>query len=131
MIDEPDDVLDFQVARHIVNVHQKRDQAFTAPYSMTQIQRYIKFARSLKPRMTPEVRPSKKNCLAGYTEPQLWSLAPVAYNISLLVMVYLAMQALYYIQDSSLVISLSMPSLSRFIMITHTLSQTSISLTLT
>ena len=56
MIDEPDDVLDFQVARHIVNVHQKRDQAFTAPYSMTQIQRYIKFARSLKPRMTPEVK---------------------------------------------------------------------------
>ncbi len=55
MIDEPDDVLDFQVARHIVNVHQKKDQAFNAPYSMTQIQRYIKFARSLKPRMTPEV----------------------------------------------------------------------------
>lgn len=58
MIDEPDDVLDFQVARHIVNVHQKKDLAFSAPYSMTQIQRYIKFARSLKPRMTPEVKPS-------------------------------------------------------------------------
>lgn len=56
MIDEPDDVLDFQVASHIVNVHQKKDLAFSAPYSMTQIQRYIKFARSLKPRMTPEVK---------------------------------------------------------------------------
>ena len=56
MIDEPDDVLDYQVARHIVNVHQKRDQALHVPYSMTQIQRYIKFARSLKPRMRPDVR---------------------------------------------------------------------------
>ena len=57
MIDEPDDVLDYQVASHIVSVHQKKDQAFTAPYTMTQIQRYIKFARSLKPQMTPEVFP--------------------------------------------------------------------------
>jgi len=57
MIDEPDDVLDYQVASHIVAVHQKKDQAFTAPYTMTQIQRYIKFARSLKPQMTPEAPP--------------------------------------------------------------------------
>lgn len=56
MIDEPDDVLDFQVATHIVSVHQKRDQAFTAPYNMVQIQKYIKFARSFKPRMSEEVR---------------------------------------------------------------------------
>lgn len=55
MIDEPDDVLDFQVATHIVSVHQKRDQAFTAPYNMTQIQRYIRFARSFKPKMSTEV----------------------------------------------------------------------------
>ena len=67
MIDEPDDVLDFQVARHIVAVHQKKDQAFQAPYSMTQIQRYIKFARSLKPRMTPEVELARyKACLRGH-----------------------------------------------------------------
>ena len=57
MIDEPDDALDFQVATHIVAVHQKKDQAFTAPYAMLQIQKYIKFARSFKPRMSPEVYP--------------------------------------------------------------------------
>ena len=56
MIDEVDDVADKEIAKHIIAVHQKRDQSFAAKYNMTQIQRYIKFARSLKPQMTQEVR---------------------------------------------------------------------------
>ena len=55
MIDEPDEVLDQQVAAHIVSVHQRRDMAFSSPYTMPQIQRYIKYARSLKPQMTADV----------------------------------------------------------------------------
>ena len=56
MIDEPDDVLDHQVAAHIVSVHQRRDRAFNVPYTMGQIQRYIKYARAFKPQMTPQAR---------------------------------------------------------------------------
>ena len=54
MIDEPDEVSDFSIARHIVSVHQKRadSDALRAPYSTSQLQRYIRYARSIKPRIS-------------------------------------------------------------------------------
>jgi DNA replicative helicase MCM subunit Mcm2 (Cdc46/Mcm family) len=55
MIDEPDDTLDYRVAHHIVAVHQRQNLAFNVPYTMTQIQLYLKFARAHKPELTPEV----------------------------------------------------------------------------
>ena len=55
MIDEPDEDMDRAVANHIVKVHQRRERAFNVPYSMGQVQRYIKYARAITPRMTPQV----------------------------------------------------------------------------
>ncbi len=57
MIDEPDDILDYRVASHIVAVHQRQDQAFEVPYSMAQLQLYLKYARAHKPELTPGVSP--------------------------------------------------------------------------
>ena len=56
MLDEPDDVQDYNIARHIVGVHQRRDLALSPPYSTDTLQRYIRFARSIKPEMTPEAQ---------------------------------------------------------------------------
>ena len=55
MLDEPDDTNDENIARHIVLVHQRRERAFNVPYSMAQIQRYIRYARSIKPELTDRV----------------------------------------------------------------------------
>ena len=55
MIDEPHDDVDFQIATHIVKVHQRRERAFSVPYKMPQVQRYIKYARSIRPQMNAEV----------------------------------------------------------------------------
>jgi len=52
MLDEPDDVEDERKARHIVAVHQRRDRAMHAPYTPVQLQRYIRWARSLRPTIT-------------------------------------------------------------------------------
>ena len=49
MIDEPDNDMDTQIATHIVKVHQQRERAFNVPYTMAQVQRYIRYARSIKP----------------------------------------------------------------------------------
>lgn len=38
----------------IVSVHQRKDRALNAPYSTSDVQRYIKFARSIKPEMSPD-----------------------------------------------------------------------------
>eukprot|EP00891_Asterochloris_glomerata_P009792 jgi/Astpho2/9792/e_gw1.00149.18.1_t len=56
MLDEPDDTNDENIARHIVLVHQRRERAFNVPYSMAQIQRYIRYARSIKPELTDRAR---------------------------------------------------------------------------
>ena len=56
MVDEPDDDMDVQIATHIVKVHQRRERAFNVPYTMPQVQRYIKYARSIRPQMNMEVR---------------------------------------------------------------------------
>lgn len=49
VLDECDETLDFSVARHIISLHQNQEQAITPPFSTEQVQRYIKFARTLKP----------------------------------------------------------------------------------
>ncbi|GAX75585.1 hypothetical protein CEUSTIGMA_g3029.t1 [Chlamydomonas eustigma] len=55
MIDDTDDLTDMRIARHIINVHRQEHQAFeTVPYKTDVIQRYIRYARSIKPQVTRE-----------------------------------------------------------------------------
>ena len=54
MIDEPNEDIDRAIANHIVAVHQLKREALAAPYSMEEMQRYIKYARAIKPEMTDE-----------------------------------------------------------------------------
>ena len=58
MIDEPDEALDQAIAKHIVDVHQKRDEALrpVTRYTTEQMQRYIKYARAICPRLTEGAR---------------------------------------------------------------------------
>lgn len=51
MIDEPDDIMDYNVARHIVRVHQHQEEALSPEFATVQLQRYIAYARSLKPQV--------------------------------------------------------------------------------
>ena len=55
MIDDPDDIMDYRIASHIVAVHQRQDQAFDVPYTMADIQLYLKYARAHKPELTAAV----------------------------------------------------------------------------
>jgi DNA replication licensing factor MCM6 len=56
MLDELTEEDDGRIAAHIVALH--KDPAATigrAPFTMEQLQRYIKYARAIKPRITKEV----------------------------------------------------------------------------
>ncbi|XP_049847943.1 uncharacterized protein LOC126305001 [Schistocerca gregaria] len=52
VLDKNDPVIDCNIARHIVGVHQIRDHALKADYTQQQIQRYIRFAQSVKPQLS-------------------------------------------------------------------------------
>jgi DNA replication licensing factor MCM6 len=56
MIDEPDEFRDYALARHIVSLHQRRENAVTADYALPQLQRYIRYARTIRPKLTPEAQ---------------------------------------------------------------------------
>ena len=54
IVDECDEASDYSLARHVVNCHQHLDAAIEPEFSMSQMQTYIRFARSLRPSMTDE-----------------------------------------------------------------------------
>ena len=54
LVDEPNEQNDYNIARHLLNVHRYRDSPVEAEFTSEQIQRYIRFARTVKPKLTPE-----------------------------------------------------------------------------
>ncbi len=56
VIDQCNDVTDYNIARHIVNMHRNQEKAVKTPFSKEQLQLYIRFARTLKPHISPDAR---------------------------------------------------------------------------
>eukprot|EP00899_Mesostigma_viride_P008988 jgi/Mesvir1/18090/Mv09391-RA.1 len=55
MVDEVDEVGDFNIAKHIVSLHQHK-AATEEGLSKEQLQRYIRYARTIKPQFSPAAR---------------------------------------------------------------------------
>ncbi|KAJ3414676.1 MCM DNA helicase complex subunit mcm6 [Chytridiales sp. JEL 0842] len=56
VLDEGDETTDTNVAQHLVGFHQGQESALEPPYSTAEVQRYLKYARAVKPKLTPEAR---------------------------------------------------------------------------
>ncbi|CAN6855376.1 unnamed protein product [Brassica oleracea] len=56
MIDDPNEVTDYHIAHHIVRVHQKHEAALSPEFTTVQLKRYIAYAKTLKPKLSPEAR---------------------------------------------------------------------------
>lgn len=56
ILDDCNEKIDTELASHIVDLHMKRDDAITSPYSAEQLRRYIKYAKTFKPILTKEAR---------------------------------------------------------------------------
>jgi len=54
IFDEKRDDEDYQIAHHIVNMHRLKEDALKPEFTTEQMQIYIKFARTIKPRFTQE-----------------------------------------------------------------------------
>ncbi|KAJ9096354.1 hypothetical protein QFC21_005175 [Naganishia friedmannii] len=53
VLDECNETVDLNIAQHIVNVHRFRDAAIAPEYSTEALQRYIRYCRTFKPKLTP------------------------------------------------------------------------------
>ncbi|GEQ66383.1 hypothetical protein JCM33374_g46 [Metschnikowia sp. JCM 33374] len=56
VLDDCNERVDTQLASHIVDLHMLRDEAIDPPFSAEQLSRYIKYAKTFKPRMTKGAR---------------------------------------------------------------------------
>lgn len=56
VLDDCNEEVDSHLANHIVDLHMMRDEAIKPPFSTEQLQRYIRYARTLKPVMNRESR---------------------------------------------------------------------------
>ncbi|EDQ89507.1 uncharacterized protein MONBRDRAFT_25214 [Monosiga brevicollis MX1] len=56
IVDECNEVTDYNIARHITKLHQLQDEAVETEYTTDELQRYIRFARAINPRMTREAQ---------------------------------------------------------------------------
>ena len=56
ILDECNETVDFNIATHIVNLHRDKDDAILPEFSTEQLQRYIRYARTFKPQLTPEAQ---------------------------------------------------------------------------
>merc|ERR1740124_2015496 len=56
VLDECDQLADYQVAKHILDVHRCEDGAAEPPFTKEEMQRYIRFARTINPKITEESR---------------------------------------------------------------------------
>jgi DNA replication licensing factor MCM6 len=70
------------VAEHILKVHRCEDEAVKPPYSKEQMQRYIRFARSLNPKLTPESQAVLVDCYRRLRQGDTLGRSRTAYRIT-------------------------------------------------
>jgi DNA replication licensing factor MCM6 len=56
VLDDSNERIDTQLASHIVDLHMMQDSAIDPPYSTAQLLRYIRYARTFKPKMSKRAR---------------------------------------------------------------------------
>lgn len=56
VVDENSEHSDYNVARHILSIHRLQDQALDPEFSESRLRSYIRFARTISPRMTAEAK---------------------------------------------------------------------------
>eukprot|EP00903_Cladosiphon_okamuranus_P008448 g8117.t1 len=82
VLDECDETADFNIAQHIIRVHQNKAEALDPPFTAIQMQRYIRFARRLNPTITPEGRRTMVECYRALRENDCVGRNKTAYRIT-------------------------------------------------
>ncbi|KAI8076810.1 MCM2/3/5 family-domain-containing protein [Halteromyces radiatus] len=62
VLDDGNEVTDYNIARHIVNVHRLKDEFIQPEFTTEQLQNYIRYARTYKPKLTAEAAQKLASC---------------------------------------------------------------------
>jgi DNA replication licensing factor MCM6 len=82
VLDDCNPEADRQVAQHILNVHRCQEKAVQPPFTTDQMRRYIKFARTLNPKITPESQRVMVECYRKLRQGDSLGRSRSAYRIT-------------------------------------------------
>ncbi len=82
VLDECDELADYSVAKHILDVHRCEEEAVQPPFSTEQMQRYIRFARTVNPKMTDESQKVMVDCYRKLRQGDTLGRSRTAYRIT-------------------------------------------------
>jgi DNA replication licensing factor MCM6 len=82
VLDECDELADYNVAKHILDVHRCIEEAVQPPFTKQQLQRYIRFARTINPLITPESHRVMVECYCGLRQGDSLGRGRTAYRIT-------------------------------------------------
>jgi MoxR-like ATPase len=83
VLDELDEGRDAAIAEHIVRVHQKKAVAVAeVPYAMERVLNYVRFARTINPRLSPASKRAVVRCYRKLREADALSVASSSYRVT-------------------------------------------------
>ncbi|KAJ8655484.1 hypothetical protein O0I10_008770 [Lichtheimia ornata] len=82
VLDDCNDVTDYNIARHIVNVHRLKDDYMEPDFSTEDLQRYIRYARTYTPKLTPEAASRLADCYRDLRQGDTQGLTKNSYRIT-------------------------------------------------
>ena len=82
VLDECDDVSDYNVAKHIIDVHRCDETRVKPPFEQDEMLRYIRFARTLSPRIPEESRRVIVDCYRKLRQGDTMGRSRTAYRIT-------------------------------------------------
>ena len=82
VLDDCNPESDRQVARHILKVHRCQEEAVRPPFTKDQMRRYIRFARTLNPKITPESQRVMVDCYRKLRQGDTLGRSRSAYRIT-------------------------------------------------
>lgn len=82
VLDECNEDADRMVAEHILKVHRCEEEAVMPPFTKEQLQRYIRFARTVTPKITPESQKVLVDCYRKLRQGDTLGRSRTAYRIT-------------------------------------------------
>ena len=82
VLDECDELADYNVAKHILDVHRCEEETVQPPFTKEQMQRYIRFARTLTPTITEESQHVFVDCYRKLRQGDTLGRSRTAYRIT-------------------------------------------------
>ena len=82
VLDECDELADYSVAKHILDVHRCVEEAVKPPFTVEQMQRYIRFARTINPKITPKSQKVMVDCYQKLRQGDTLGRSRTAYRIT-------------------------------------------------